>query len=413
MVLQENKIPQVYLDPKWLRGESTFIHGFLNGYSEEQVFHFHSGIPLVNYGDVLVDCILSITNTIEAYNYALDKGNEFFESYVKSEKELKCKTYFLCINSNNIDQGGTLFLPNETITCKIGLFPNPEKLFSRHKGLLAYETLISKKVAIVGMGSFGSHLAVELAKAGVLHFTLIDNDRLESENIVRHACGQRDLGRFKTKAVKDVLNDKNSRVSIETFEGTLEQYIEHYKDGLSNFDLILGCTDNNSSRFLLSHIALTHNIPLLIGKAFSAAEGGDVFVQKSQDEACYACHLDFSNPEHNQEISSETQRQKQAPTYGITATMPATIQIGLSSDLNPIINQMVKLALLQLSQYDSDTYPMLMNELSHNYFIWANRRENYFANWQPFHNSKNQPTILRWYGAKIHKNKDCVCNSCL
>ena len=263
------------------------------------------------------------------------------------------------------------------------------------------------------MGSFGSQLAVELAKAGVLHFTLIDNDRLESENIIRHACGQRDLGRFKTKAVKDVLSDKNARVNVETFQGTLEQYMELDEDGLSNFDLILGCTDNNSSRFLLSHFALANNIPLLIGKAFSAAEGGDIFVQKSQNEACYACHLDFSNPEIHQEISSESQRQQQVPAYGITATMPATIQIGLSSDLSPIINQMVKLALLQLTQYDSATYPMLKNELSHNYFIWANRREDYFANWQPFHNSGNQPTILRWYGAKIPKNKDCVCNSCL
>ncbi|MCM1293174.1 MAG: hypothetical protein NC230_06320 [Bacteroides sp.] len=47
------------------------------------------------------------------------------------------------------------------------------------------------------------------------------------------------------------------------------------------------------------------------------------------------------------------------------------------------------------------------DELTYDYYMWANRRERRHAGWSPFNNSGKLPTILRWYGAKIAKDENC------
>ena len=49
----------------------------------------------------------------------------------------------------------------------------------------------------------------------------------------------------------------------------------------------------------------------------------------------------------------------------------------------------------------------LEEELTYDYYIWANRRERRHANWAPMPNAGNMPTILRWYGAHIKKVENC------
>ena len=50
---------------------------------------------------------------------------------------------------------------------------------------------------------------MELAKAAVGSFALMDFDRLERHNVVRHACYLQDVGRLKTDAVADLVLGKN------------------------------------------------------------------------------------------------------------------------------------------------------------------------------------------------------------
>jgi len=410
MDLQANNTSILFMPKKWLGEESDVVHGHLNGYTEEGIYHFHSGMKIFNYADELVECKIVLSKTTAENEFEITRWKGIYDEYFGANNTKKCQTYIICIALDNIKAGATIFMAKKSIKCEVHFFPESENLFSRHKGLLAYQSLQKKKVGIVGLGSFGSQIAIELTKAGVHHFTLIDDDRLGAENIVRHQCGIRDLGRFKTLAVKDAILDKNSTVEVDTFEGTLMEYLESVNNDLSAFEVLLCCTDNNPSRFLMSHLASQQNVSLLIGKSFAEAEGGDVFVQKGNQEACYCCHLDFSNTEINQELSSVSQINEQTPAYGIDENTPITVQIGLSSDINPIINQMVKMALLELTKESSTSYQNLAVELDYNYYIWANRRSHYFANWLPFNQNRNQPTLLRWYGAKIQKNIHCVCN---
>ena len=51
----------------------------------------------------------------------------------------------------------------------------------------------------------------------------------------------------------------------------------------------------------------------------------------------------------------------------------------------------------------------LQEELTYDFYMWANRRENYFKNWAPFNNNpgRKMPTIMQWYGVKFEKSCDC------
>lgn len=59
--------------------------------------------------------------------------------------------------------------------------------FSRQSflGATAEETLASAKVAIVGLGGGGSHVAQQLAHVGFRHFKLFDGDLIEDSNLNR------------------------------------------------------------------------------------------------------------------------------------------------------------------------------------------------------------------------------------
>ena len=75
----------------------------------------------------------------------------------------------------------------------------------RLEGLYDTAALRTKRVVVVGLGSGGSTVALELAKAGVARLTLIDPDTLEETNLIRHECDDRYLGENKAVAVADLI----------------------------------------------------------------------------------------------------------------------------------------------------------------------------------------------------------------
>lgn len=85
----------------------------------------------------------------------------------------------------------------------------------------------------------------------------------------------------------------------------------------------------------------------------------------------------------------------------------AVVQVGLSSDIEPMCNMMVKLSLMELSRGIDTGISCLEKELVFNYYIWANRRERRHANWFPMPVAGPKPTIMRWYGAHIARNPEC------
>ena len=70
-------------------------------------------------------------------------------------------------------------------------------IFSRNTGILESDIMLKKGAIIIGCGSVGSLVALELARAGVGRFFLVDMDILSYHNICRHQCGIQDVGKYK------------------------------------------------------------------------------------------------------------------------------------------------------------------------------------------------------------------------
>ncbi|MDR3695776.1 ThiF family adenylyltransferase [Mucilaginibacter sp.] len=297
----------------------------------------------------------------------------------------------------------------EANSFEIKFIPEQSELYSRSKGLLETSVLKNKTVGIVGIGSGGSPIAIELAKAGVGRFVLIDFDRLELSNVARHVCGINDLGRYKTFAVRDYILQKNPYAEVSTYEIDVNEHREICSDALSKVDLIIAASDNDKSRFFLNDLALKYNTPAIFGRAITRAIGGDVLRVRPRLGPCYNClySQDLRNTE--EEISQkERQAKKFLPDYTSEESLNAVVQVGLASDIAPITNFMVKLALVELSRGTNSGISSLEEDLVADFYIWANRREYVYEDWSKLEYNFNKPSILRWYGAKVMKDPDCM-----
>src|SRR5712692_8681571 len=92
------------------------------------------------------------------------------------------------------------------------------RLFARIAPLFDVGLLSDAQVLIAGCGSGGSQVALQLAMAGIRRFALFDNDVLEAENVIRHACGRRYIGQRKVDALADVLLDRNPAIEIDRLD---------------------------------------------------------------------------------------------------------------------------------------------------------------------------------------------------
>ena len=228
-------------------------------WKNENVFHIHtitpkipvSGLPCMSFIAKVTDEFLNLSNSEILQKIELENNfgqNKFSKKVVLS---------IFSTNESKILKKSFL-IENETITeCDTLYVPQKSDLYSRSKGLLEVDMLENKKVAIVGLGSFGSNIAIELAKAGIGNFVLFDFDRVELSNIARHICGINDLGRYKTHAIRDAILLKNPFANIATFEININESRKIFEEQIENCDLILCLTDENRSREYINDLSIS------------------------------------------------------------------------------------------------------------------------------------------------------------
>lgn len=169
-----------------------------------------------------------------------------------------------------------------------------QNIFSRNTGILESSIMRGKEVIILGCGSVGSLVALQLAKSGVGKFLLVDNDIIEYHNLCRHQCGITDVGKYKTDALKErILNiNPTAEVSIETATVEMvrkEVFDTHCIEGES---IIIGCADNRSADVYANSIAVMYHVPFVSIGFWERAFAGEIFYYlPDQGMPCYKCAL--------------------------------------------------------------------------------------------------------------------------
>lgn len=380
----------------------------------ERVFHAFTEYPPIAPSGFAVTCLFMKASSKQEFENAeetfIHTGEDFYNS---TGQELRMGI-ILYIDNGALHKKGFVRENGAISSLQIQFVPDKSELYTRSKGLLEVGALEKKRVLIVGLGSGGASIAVELAKAGVGKFSLIDFDRIELHNISRHIAGVNELGRLKTNVVKDAILAKNPYASVDTFVFDMNNELAVTEEEIIKSDLIIAATDSLSSRYNLNALIIKHKKVGLFGRAITRAEGGDV-LRVRPGGPCYAC-LKGSQWYNNEEEISDLDRARRdgvIPAYTSEEDAQAMVQVGLSTDIAPINTMVTKLAIMELSKDTDCVIASIENDLTYDFYMWANRRESYFANWAAFNNNpgRKQPTILQWYGVKFEKN--CHCMECV
>src|SRR3989344_2673298 len=125
------------------------------------------------------------------------------------------------------------------------------------------QKLIEKSsVSIVGIGALGTIVSELLVRAGVKKLILVDRDIVELNNLQRQCLfTEEDINKLKALVAKEKLEKINSKVKIEAHAVDLD-----YKNiDIIKSNLVIDCTDNFETRFLINDFCLKEKIPWIYG----------------------------------------------------------------------------------------------------------------------------------------------------
>ena len=153
--------------------------------------------------------------------------------------------------------------------------------------------LKSATVCLIGAGGLASGCALPLAGAGVGHIGVVDGDKVEESNLHRQIVhSSLKIGMNKANSVKEAINAFNPLTKVSIFEEFLTN--RNALEICSQFDLLIDCTDNPKSRYLINDVAVCLGIPLVSGAAIKF-EGQltvyhkTVISKETEDIPCYRC----------------------------------------------------------------------------------------------------------------------------
>lgn len=81
------------------------------------------------------------------------------------------------------------------------------------------EQLRGASVLVFGVGGVGSHCIEALARSGIGHLILVDNDTVSLTNINRQSIALHStVGQYKTKVMKEKIRDIDPAIRVDTYE---------------------------------------------------------------------------------------------------------------------------------------------------------------------------------------------------
>ncbi|KAJ5151484.1 uncharacterized protein N7482_010736 [Penicillium canariense] len=133
-------------------------------------------------------------------------------------------------------------------------------------GLEGQLKLRSAKVLLVGAGGLGCPAAQYLAGAGVGTLGLIDGDTVEISNLHRQVLhSARKVGKYKVDSAIESLQELNPHPNYIAHRAHLTP--SEAPAIFAQYDIILDCTDNPATRYLISDTAVLLGKPLVSASA--------------------------------------------------------------------------------------------------------------------------------------------------
>lgn len=188
------------------------------------------------------------------------------------------------------------------------------------------------RVAIVGLGGLGSHVAQQLAHLAVGTLVLVDDDVLERTNLNRVVgAGPSDVGTRKVRVAGRVVHAIRADIGVvEVPDSALD--VDVVKQ-LRDVDAVFCCTDTHGSRAVLNQLAYQFYVPVFdVGVRIDVRDGAVTGVRGRVQMlgpglACLVCSELLDSIQVRTDLMSGEERARDQYIVGHHEPQPAVVSL--------------------------------------------------------------------------------------
>lgn len=162
-----------------------------------------------------------------------------------------------------------------------------EDYYQKQKKLTDQEALKNSRVLVVGAGGLGCPVLTALAQAGVGHIDVVDFDKISISNIHRQFLYSPEVvGEKKVAIAQNKLSSLNPFIHVHGHDARIS--VENVERFIQGKDLVIDCTDNLETKFLLHDACFKNQTPLVSASIYQF-EGQIRTFDPKKNSGCLRC----------------------------------------------------------------------------------------------------------------------------
>lgn len=215
-------------------------------------------------------------------------------------------------------------------------------------GSVGQQKLRNAKVLVIGAGGLGCPVLQMLAASGVGTLGIVDGDIVEETNLHRQLLfSADDCGRNKVNVAAEAIQKLNPEVETHIYPHFIGE--SNIAGIIKNYDILVDCTDNIATRYLINDIAVFTKKPMVYASIHKCE--GQVSVFNYKNGPTYRCLF----PE------KESSEVPNCVTSGVLGVLPNTLGMLQASEVLKMILGIGKVLSGRVLIYDA--LEMSFNEL--------------------------------------------------
>eukprot|EP00242_Pyramimonas_sp_CCMP2087_P007120 CAMPEP_0198199604 /NCGR_PEP_ID=MMETSP1445-20131203/2852_1 /TAXON_ID=36898 /ORGANISM="Pyramimonas sp., Strain CCMP2087" /LENGTH=327 /DNA_ID=CAMNT_0043869487 /DNA_START=140 /DNA_END=1120 /DNA_ORIENTATION=- len=186
-------------------------------------------------------------------------------------------------------------------------------------GIDGQAKICASSVLVIGAGGLGSPVCLYLSAAGVGRLGIVDQDEVELSNLHRqiiHREAAVGTPKVESAAVTCRALNSSARISIHNCGLRPDNAVELVR----GHTVVVDCSDNPSTRYLINDACVVHGIPLVSGSAIGM-EGQLTVYHHGPTTPCYRCT--FPVPQHPEDCARCADSGVLGPVPGVIGSMQA------------------------------------------------------------------------------------------
>jgi len=207
-------------------------------------------------------------------------------------------------------------------------------------GKKGQQKLLESKVLCIGAGGLGSPVIQYLAAAGVGTLGIMDNDVVDMSNLQRQVIHGGNVDKPKVTSAAEFVEKLNPDVKVVPYQTRLDA--GNIMDTIKDYDIVMDCSDNFATRFLVNDACVLTGTPLSHGSIFSFE--GQVTTIIPGKGPCYRCLFEHAPPPGTVPLSHEV---------GVMGVLPGIIGIIQATEVIKYLLGIGELLLGRMIYYDA------------------------------------------------------------